>query len=249
LELEDESFQLKRKSLFARTLKKTSIKKLIAAVYDGETEILDAEIGDWRIAQNATVINILDELKSKFGILSNFKKSVLHVNTELVDNEDTKSVIINIDGQNGNVVQGSDDLKFQKDTDIGIISHGLSLQKNGTKIEVFSTYKDNLPDNEIVTSTLQPIGVLNTFKVPDLSLTALTKLVEQRLPKLFYSGVTGTLTTFGAPSMKHGDIVHLSDARTPERNGKYKINGITKNYDMQVGYKQTLTLGLKVGKL
>lgn len=249
LELEDQSFQLKRKSLPATTLKKTSIKKLIETFYDGETEILDSEIGDWRVAQNATLINVLDELKSKFGILSNFKNGVLHINTELIDNENTTEVILNVDGQNGNVVQDSDDLNFQKDTDIGIISHGLSLQKNGTKIEVFSTYKDNLPDNEIVTSTLQPIGVLNTLKVPDLSLEALTRLVEQRLPKLFYSGVTGKIQTFGAPSMKHGDIAHLFDQRTPERNGKYKVNEITKEYNNQVGYKQTLTLGLKVGSV
>jgi len=246
LKLEDESFQLKRKSLPATTLKKTTLKKLIETFYDGETNILDTEIGDWRVAQNATLINVLDELKSKFGILSNFKEGVLNINTELVDNADTKEVLLNVQQ---NVVQDSDDLNFQEDTDIGVISHGLSLQKNGTKIEVFSTYKDNLPDNEIVTSQLQPLGVLNTLKVPDLSLSALTKLVEQRLPKLFYTGVTGKITTFGAPSINHGDIAHLIDKRTPERNGKYKINAVTKNFDTEVGYKQTITLGLKVGKL
>ena len=122
-------------------------------------------------------------------------------------------------------------------------------QKNGTKFEIFATYEDNLPENEIVVSTIKPIGVLNTLKVPDLSLNALTKLVKQRLPKLFYTGVTGKITTFGSPSINHGDIAHLIDERTPERNGKYKIDAVTKNYNTQVGYKQTITLGLKVGKL
>ena len=59
LKLEDESFQLKRKSLPATTLKDTTIKKLIEEFYDGETNILDTKIGDWRIAQNATIINII----------------------------------------------------------------------------------------------------------------------------------------------------------------------------------------------
>lgn len=246
LQLEDASFQLKRKSLPATTLKDTTLVKLIGEFFDGETNILDTEIGDWRIAQNATMINILDELRSKFGILSNFKDGVLNVNTELIDNNEDSEMFINVQQ---NVQQGSDDLNFQKDTDIGVISHGLSLQKNGTKIQVFAIFKDNLPDNEIVVSTLQPIGVLNTLKVPDLSLEALTKLVKQRLPKLFYTGVTGKITTFGAPTIKHGDIAHLIDERTPERNGKYKVNAVTKNYNNQVGYKQTITLGLKVGSL
>lgn len=246
LKLEDESFQLKRKSLTATTLKNTTIKEVIETFYDGETNILDAEIGDWRIAENTTMINILDELKSKFGVLSNFKRGILNVNTELIDNDEDKEFIAHIQQ---NVVQGSDDLNFQKDTDIGVISHGISIQKNGTKVEIFSTYKDNLPDNEIVTSTIKPIGVLNTFKVPDLSLSALTKLVEQRLPKLFYTGVTGKLTTFGSPSIKHGDICHLIDERTPERNGKYKVDAVTKNFDTSIGYKQTVTLGLKVGNI
>lgn len=246
LELEDQSFQLKRNSLSATTLKNTTLKELIETFFDGETNILDTEIGDWRISENATLVNVLDELKSKFGILSHFKNGILNVNTELITDATTNQVLINVQQ---NVVQGSDDLKFQKDTDIGIISHGLSLQKNGTKIEIFATYKDNLPDNEIVVSTLKPIGVLNTFKVPDLSLDALTKLVKQRLPKLFYSGVTGTIVTFGAPSIDHGDTVTLIDQRSPQRNGKYRVNAVTKNYDVSVGYKQTLTLGLKTGEI
>jgi len=65
LKLEDESFQLKRKSLPATTLKNTTIQELIETFYNGETNILDAEIGDWRVSENATLINVLDELKSK----------------------------------------------------------------------------------------------------------------------------------------------------------------------------------------
>lgn len=246
LKLEDESFQLKRVSLPATTLKNTTIKELIETFYDGETNILDAEIGDWRVSENSTMINILDELKSKFGVLSNFKDGVLNVNTELIDNNESNDILLNVQE---NVVQGSDDLNFQNDTDIGVISHGISIQKNGTKFEVFATYEDNLPENEIVVSLIKPIGVLNTFNVPDLSVNALTKLVKQRLPKLFYTGVTGTIQTFGSPSTNHGDIGHLIDERTPERNGKYKIDKVVKNYNTQVGYKQTLTLGLKVGEL
>lgn len=249
LKLEDESFNLKRKSLTATTLRQTTIKELITTFYTGEVNILDAEIGDWRIAENTTLINVLDELKSKFGVLSSFKNGVLNVNTEFIDNAETKEIALNVNGLNGNVVQGSDNLNFQEDTDIGVISHGVSIQRNGTKIEVFATYKDNLPDNEIVISDTKPIGVLNTLKVPDLSKDALTKLVKQRLPKLFYTGVTGTIQTFGFPSVINGDKGRLIDERTPERNGIYKIDKVVKEFNTTLGYKQTLTLGLKTGKI
>ena len=161
LKLEDESFLLKRESLKETTLRQTTIKEVIETFYDGETNILDAEIGDWRVAENATMINILDEMKSKFGILSNFKRGVLNVNTELIDNDDTKDFIVNVQE---NVVQGSDDLNFQEDTDIGVISHGISIQRNGTKIEIFATYSENLPDNEIVIQTLKLIVLLLKVK-------------------------------------------------------------------------------------
>lgn len=244
IKCEDASFLLKRKSLPATTLKKTTIQKLIETFYEGETNILDAEIGDWRISQNATLINVLDQLRSKLGVLSYFRNGILNVNTEFLNDPDRNQTLIDVQR---NVVQGSDNLQFQEDTDIGVISHGVSVQRDGTKIEVFATYKDNLPDNEIIVSDLQPIGVLNTIKIPDLTKQALTELTKMRLPKLFYTGATGDIQTFGFPSIDHGDTITLKNRRIPEVNGDYRIIKVKKEFTVSLGYKQKLTLGLKTG--
>lgn len=244
IKCEDASFLLKRKSLPATTLKQTTITELIETFYEGETNILDAEIGDWRVSQNATLINVLDQLRSKLGVLSYFRNGILNINTEFLDDPNRNVTLIDVQR---NVVQGSDNLKFQEDTDIGVISHGVSIQRDGTKIEVFATYKDNLPDNEIVVDDLQPIGVLNTIKIPDLSKSSLTELVKMRLPKLFYTGATGDIKTFGFPSIDHGDTITLVNRRIPEVDGNYRIIKVKKEYSVSAGYKQTLTLGLKTG--
>jgi len=43
-------------------------------------------------------------------------------------------------------------LNFQEDIDIGIISHGISIQDDGTKIELYATYKDNIQGSDIIIS-------------------------------------------------------------------------------------------------
>jgi hypothetical protein len=242
IELEDESFLLKRISLPKTTILNASISQVINRFYDGETNILDAVIGDIRIAENATLVKVLDLFKSKYGILSNFQDGVLNINTDLVTNNTARVYLLHVQE---NVPIGGSNLQFQKNSDLAIISHGVSIQRNGTKIELFATYKDNVLNNDIIVSDLKPIGVLNTMKVPDLSKEALESLIRRRLPLLFYTGVSGDITTFGYPSIRHGDTVKIQDDRTPEKNGFYRVNKVVKEFTPSAGYKQKITLGLK----
>ena len=240
--LEDQSFLLKRISLPATTIKNAKISEVITKFYTGETNIVDAEIGDIRIAENATLVKVLDLFKSKYGILSFFQDGVLNINTDLTTDNTARVYEIN---EQGNVPQGGSSLQFQENSDLPIISHGVSIQRDGTKVELYATYKDNVLNNDIVVSDIKPNGVLNTLKVPNLSSAALEALIKRRLPRLFYTGVTGEITTFGYPSIKHGDTAQIIDDRTPEKNGFYRVNAVTKKFTVSEGYKQVLKLGLK----
>ncbi len=242
IDLEDASFLLKRISLPATTIRNATIAGVIGRFYTGETEIVDAEIGDLRISENATLVKVLDLFKSKYGILSTFQDGVLRINADLVT--DNRARIYELNEQ-ANVPMGGSNLQFQKNSDLPVISHGVSVQRNGTKIELFAQYQDNVLNSDIVVTEIKPIGVLNTLKVPDLSRSALESLIKKRLPLLFYTGVSGDITTFGYPSIRHGDTVKLVDQRTPEKNGFYRVNAVTKEFNTSVGYKQKIKLGLK----
>jgi len=242
IECEDDSFLLKRISLPATTLRNTTIEEVIDRFYDGETNILDAELGDMRIAENATLVNVLDLFRSKYGILSFFRNKVLNINTSLVENNTDRVYRLH---EQENIPVNGGNLKFQKNSDIPIISHGVSIRRDGTKLELFATYVDNVLNNDIAVNTIRPIGVLNTLKVPDLSREALENLITRRLPLLFYTGVTGDILTFGYPSIRHGDTVSYISDRVPDKNGFYRVNKVVKQFTVTGGYKQKLTLGIK----
>lgn len=242
IECEDDAFLLKRIALPATTFKNATISEVIGRFFDGPTNIVDAEIGDVRIAENATLVKFLDLLKSKYGILSFFQDGVLNINTSLTEDNTRRVFLIN---EQLNVPIGGSNLQFQKNSDLPIVSHGVSIQRDGTKIELYATYRDNVLNNDIIVSDLKPIGFLNTLKVPNLSRDALEQLIRRRLPLLFYTGVTGDVTTFGEPSIRHGDTVQYIDQRIPEKNGFYRVNEVVKSFNLDVGYKQRVVLGLK----
>lgn len=244
LTCEDEAFKYKKESVGPLKLSNTTLLILLSTVYQNSFVAFDVKIGTWTVDQNATLIDILDELRTKLGILSFWQDGILYVNAELL-RIPNKTVLFDVQK---NVPAGSDNLNVQSANDMQTISHGLSQQKNGTKIEVFSFYSD-ASGKVIVSTTAKPQGVLNTLKIPELSLIELTKLTEQRLPKLFYAGVDGTIKTFGAPSFIHGDLGAVRDSRLSDRNGIYQINEVVKNFGVSSGYKQTAKLGLKVASL
>lgn len=245
IELEDRAFQLKRISLPATTFTKTSIVEVIEKFYTGKTVIVDAELGDLRISESATLVKVLDLFKSKYGILSYFKDDVLYINSSLIEDNSERTYLIH---EQRNVPAGSTALNFQKNDDLTIISHGISERRDGTKLELYATYKDNVINTDVVVSELKPVGTLNTLKVPNLSKEALTALIIRRLPLLFYTGVTGSITTFGYPSISHGDTVKYTDDRIPARGGYYRTNEVVKTFGPGIGYRQKITLGLKVRK-
>lgn len=242
LQCEDEAFLLKRVALPATNFPDTTISEVVNRFYSGRTRIVDAQIGDIRLAKGATLIKFFDLLRSKYSILSFFQQGILKINTSLTEDNTARTFLIH---EQRNVPMGTTRLDFQNNNDQPIISHGISVQRDGTTIELFATYRDNLLNNDIIVSRAQPLGTLNTLKVPNLTRERLEPLIRRRLPLLFYTGVSGEVTTFGEPSIRHGDTVQYVDDRIPERNGFFRVNAVVKAFTVSGGYKQRVTLGLK----
>jgi len=256
LKCEDQMFLLKRKSLDSFVLRDTTLSELIDKVYTslltpeekelygitGEVNLVDAPIGTFKVDKNQTPVDVFDALRKNFKVYVYFQEGTLYAHI-LLSEQNPKVVLF--DSQK-NVPQGTENVNFQTDTDGNIVAYGISENKDGTKVEVYAYYKNNLPDNEVLLTETRPNGTLNTLKVPNRTKDQMSQLIKQWLPNLYYTGAVGDISTFGSPSIKHGDIAELKNRKFPDRDGRYKITYVSKEFSVANGYKQTVNLGLKV---
>lgn len=244
LECEDEAFIYKIQSLPENTnkqYKNITFNGLLSEIYKGQYKSTDDLIGTITIDNNAGLLDVLDYLKNTFYVDVYWQKNTLYVGYELFK-EPEKTIILDIQG---NVPIGTDNVIKLKQNDLLTVAYGLSPQKDGSKIELYAYYKD-VQNNEIVYTTKKPIGNINKLEVPEQSEADLKKLLKRWLPKLYYSGLSGDITTFGAPDVNHGDEAKIIDRRIPDRNGIYEIIEVVKTFSVTDGYKQKITLGLKL---
>lgn len=238
IKCENEAWTWKQKSLKAFNGRNLKISTLLDGVgFDGALKLgADPIIGDWAVEKNTTVLNILEELRSKFGILSYWRKDgVLYIAEDFdkVGDSLNFSFQYNIINASLNVVNNAGDIQP--------ISHGVSIQKDNTKIERYAYYDDG----KAIVSSTQPSGILNTMSINNISESALDSLILRRLPLLRSNGITGSFTAFGEPMAVHGDSANVIDARIPEREGLYKIQRVETSFGVG-GYRQIIELDRKL---
>lgn len=232
---EDEAFKLKQKNISNYSAKNVTLKKLISDNYDGEINVVDATLGNFRI-DRVSMIKVLQELKDKYKIYSWFRNGILYSGLSyLPDQGETHQFKFQ-----RNIIDGSS-LQSVDETELGTVAHGISTQKGGSKIELYTYYEDG----EIITSDSNPGGDLNTMKVPNRTRTQLQELLERWLPNLYYTGFKGSFMTFGEPVVNHGDICKIEDLKFPEKNGSYIVKSVQISFG-QDGYRQTIELDRSV---
>jgi hypothetical protein len=243
---EDEMYQLKKSSIRNYSKKNLTLEQLITDNYSGKVEIVDAKVGEFRI-DSVTLVQVLQELRNKYGIYSWFRNGVLNSGVPFTGQDQTT---FKFDFQ-FNIIDGKN-LRYTLAEDLKTISHGISEQPDGKKIEVFSYYdkngniKSQTKKPELGVSSLKlPYGDLNTLRIPSLTEAELTELTERRLPNLYYTGYRGSFVTFGMYNVKHGDVAELKDAKFPERDGQYLIKSVSDDFGLN-GYRQIIELDRKI---
>lgn len=241
---ENESYNLKKNSIGRDIiLASTTLRKLISEIYDRETLVADANIGNWRVSRTSTVIDVLSELQSKFKIYSYFRGDTLIVGAN-ADTREKKNVIV--DFQN-NVPIGESNLDFKNANSDRIVVKATNIKRDGTIIEIYAYYDGN--PAVIVFSKVAPVsGSVNEFNVAgtNISVEDLKNLAKTRLQALSFTGVDGSVTIYGDQQISHGDIAVVKDRGIPERDGSYSIVEIVKRFGVGVGYRLDLGLGLSL---
>lgn len=243
IECEDEAFLYKQQPLPGKVYKGATFRSLLTDIYKGELRTTDDKLGDIAIQEGATLIDVLDELAETYEINAYWQNNILYVNYEF-EKKPEKTCVFDIQR---NVPIGTDNINILKQNDWKPVSHGIIKRSNGTSEHVYASYKDALM-NEIIVSQTRPLGAINDFSYTSDTMTIkdMEKYVKIRLKNLYYTGLAGDITTFGIPSLKHGDEANIIDNRMPDRNGVYNITEIVKTFNLTTGYKQKCTIGLKL---
>jgi hypothetical protein len=231
---EDESFQLKQETITNYSKKDVSLETLITDNYSGEVSVVDANLGAFRI-DRVSLIKVLQELKTKYKIKSWFRDGILYSGLAYIPGTGTTHQF----KFQRNIIDGAS-LEELTDDELNTVAHGVSVQSDGTKVELYTYYENG----DIVTSAGNPGGDLNTMSVPGRTTAQLTELLERWLPNLYYTGFKGTITTFGEPAALHGDIAQITDLKFPEKDGKYLIRAVDIEFG-NMGYRQKLHLNLQ----
>lgn len=228
IECQDGMYLLRRKTVQA-SWKAGKVKTIIEELCEG-TDIdfvcEDIEIGKLRTKNNPTALKVLQELKSKYGVFSFFKNGKLYVGLayELAEVQD-KTYVFDLQK---NVVSHS--LKMRDAEDYPLQIKAISIQKGG---------------GEVVEYFGEEGGDTKTVYAYNMSKTDLKAFAEREHERLNYTGLEGTITTFGEPFVYHGDKVVIKDNLTTERNGKYIVQSVRRTFGMS-GYRQTITLNKKI---
>ncbi len=199
-------------------------------------------IGDFR-PQNETVAQVLDRLQRDYRIESYFRGTELRCSGLVYYPDYTEKTF----QFQQNII--SDELEYRRldDVQIGIKAYSINEaivggKKKKQRIEVFVTSKGitNEAGFEGEIRTVPFIGIATESE--------LAALVKPMLNRIVYEGFYGSFETFGFPFVLHGDHAIITDTILPERNGTYKIKGVTYNFGMG-GYRQRLELDMRVDGL
>ena len=184
--------------------------------------------------ERQSLAHFLDGLTSKFKWFRAFFRDGVFV--ALFDPDALDDVkVISLDPTR-NII--SDSLKYTLAEDVKVCVKATSIQEDNTKIEVTVPAEAEANPSEYEQ---------RHFLLPGYTDAALLKeAAEKTLAEYKTDKMEGTLTLFGVPFVRKGDVVRLTDKDRPERNGKrFRVDGVTYSFSTG-GYRQEVTLGKRV---
>jgi hypothetical protein len=224
LTCEDAMWKLKQNT-FTKSYKNVTLKALLKDMLLGEYqfEAPSVNLGPFRISK-ASAVQVLDELRNTYFLKSFFRNNVLYCGVAYWPKLQTEHIL----HFTTHVV--SNDLEYVKKEDVKIKLMVIVIKSDNTKVEY------EYGDKE---------GEERTLTYYNITKSQADKTAGIEIERLRYDGYTGSLTIFGSPQVKHGDVVNLDDPFYPERNGRYLVKSVMTSFGMS-GFRQKLDLDSKV---
>jgi hypothetical protein len=236
LECEDEGYISKGVALDNNLYKQISLDDLISDNYEEEYIINGTipNLGDFKIENNPTFMDLLVSLRQVYGITSYWKNRVLNIQPALYI-EDKTTVF----KTNYNIIDYGN-LNYQDADQYRVVSKCISIQKDDSKIVWYAYYEDG----EIVTSQEPKAGRLSTMKIVNSTDAAVKQFAIDRLEGQIFTGYVGSFVAFGKPFVRHSEKVDIKDTKLPERSGVYSIEYVNYNLNSS-GLRQEIGIKYK----
>lgn len=225
LHCEDEMYNLKRKTVnySKRSVTLEQLLKDLCGDYEVKTSFGDTELGAVRYS-SMTVAAILEDVRKKTGLYSYFIGKTLYcgnVYTDKVQLPETKIYL------ERNAV--SQDLQ-QTTGDYEVTA--LAILKGGKKLEA-----------KAGTKGAETVNLTYNDKDKKVTVEVLKEFAERYYEGLKKQKYKGGIELFGIPVVTFGQVIDLKSDITPEMNGKYYIEKVTKTFSDNATYRQKVELG------
>jgi hypothetical protein len=186
--------------------------------------VAEHDLGMFRTKGNSTPAKVLDELRKNYFVKFFFRDGILYAGLAYVAELQREHTI----RFNRNVVEN--DLEYIRKDDVKLKIKCVILDAKN-KREEFEVGDDD--------------GEIRTIHHYNITKSAAKKLVTEEMERLRYDGYRGSLTIFGEPNVKHGDIVRLIDPDHATHKGRYLIKKVSTTFN-EHGYRQMLQIETKV---
>jgi hypothetical protein len=245
VECEGYSYQLRKRTVAAKTFKKTVLKDILKHIITGTDVVLDKDIPS--IVLDKIVINghngveVLDMIKKAFGnvVFMNFDDNVLYVGLQFLNPKQTVKYVLGY-----NVIKG-DNLKLRDANNDKVTVVYKGKKKDGSNVQAVIKSKGQ---SKVITTTGSAGTEGETKTIVTHAITdekTLKAMAAAKLKKLSYTGYEGKTTNFLQPYCRHGYTCDLKDNRFPERSGKYIVTSLEVDYGMS-GARRIIELGEKI---
>jgi phage protein D len=171
-----------------------------------------------------TVAQALQLLKDEQGIYSYFVGDTLVSGKIYQDNPETEKVKF-VFGKN--IIQN--DLKYRRKDDMRLKVTMTSFLAKGKKLKVTVGDADGQDQKLVCTNVSTEVE--------------LKKRAQKELDRLKIDGLSGTLTSFGIPLVKHGYTAEIVNYENPDLNGFYYIDAVTTSVNNSGAYRRVSKLG------
>lgn len=225
LHCEDEMYKLKRKkvSYSKRSVKLGELLKDLCGEYEIVTSFGDTELGAVRYAE-MLVSQILEDVKKKTGLYSYFIGKTLYCGNVYTDKVKLPETKIHLER---NAV--SQDLQ-QTGGDYEVTA--LAILKGGKKLEA-----------KAGTKGAETVNLTYNDKDKTVTVEVLKEFAERYYEGLKKQKYKGGIELFGIPAVTFGQVIDLKSDITPEMDGKYYIEKVTKEFSDNATYRQKVELG------
>ncbi|MTI33154.1 hypothetical protein [Xanthovirga aplysinae] len=186
------------------------------------------ELGSFKTKEDSPA-KALQKLREKFHLTTFAREGKLYVGPDFWPDLQQKEVPVFTFQQD--II--SDELTYKREEDVLYQVIAKSKMPDDTTIEVKEGDEENA-DNK----------TLEYDNMPEAQLKERAKAVLDRVK---YEGFEGSITTFGTPVVRHGDVLELKNPKYPnaERNGKFLVKAVETTFG-QGGYRQKITLNAKM---